>query len=128
LNSKQRVLTVVGGKIPDRVPLCELIIDKKVIKSINPDWSYADIAEETVDMVLTNTPSLLYRKKILDSAKGIFINEWGIIRQESAQSVSMPLSGPIKSKEDLKDYKVPDPNDDFRYLILYWIGSRIVKL
>lgn len=118
MDSRQRVLTVIEGKIPDRVPLCELIIDKRVIKSINPDWSYADIAEETVDMVLTNTPSLLYRKEIIDDAKGIFKNEWGIIRQESAQSVSMPISGPIKSMEDLKNYKVPDPNDDFRYIEL----------
>jgi len=124
MNSRQRVLTVIEGKIPDRVPLCELIIDKRVIKSINPDWGYADIAEETVDMVLTNTPSLLYRKEIIDDAKGIFKNEWGIIRQENAQSVSMPLSGPIKSIEDLKSYKVPDPNDDFRYIELNSLLSR----
>jgi uroporphyrinogen decarboxylase len=118
MNGRQRVITLIEGGIPDRVPLCELIIDAKVIKKINPAWSYMDIAEETVDMVVTNTPSLLYRKEIIDSSKGIFKNEWGIIRQESAQSVSMPLSGPIKSEEDLKDFKVPDPNDDFRYIEL----------
>jgi uroporphyrinogen decarboxylase len=118
MNSRQRVMTMIEGGIPDRVPLCELIIDEKVIKKINPDWSYIDIAEETVDIVVTNTPSLLYRKEIIDASKGIFKNEWGTIRQESAQSVSMPISGPIKSEEDLKNFKIPDPNDDFRYIEL----------
>src|SRR5665647_1277663 len=118
MNSRQRIMTLIKGGIPDRVPLWELIIDEKVIKKINPDWSYIDIAEETVDIVVTNTPSLLYRKEIIDASKGIFKNEWGIIRQESAQSVSMPISGPIKSEEDLKNFKIPDPNDDFRYIEL----------
>ena len=124
MNGRQRVMKLLEGNMPDRVPLCELIIDKEVIKKINPDWSYADIAEEAVDMVVTNTPSLLYRKEMIDASKGIFKNEWGIIRQESTQSVSMPLSGPIKSKEDLKNYRIPDPYDDFRYIELNFLLDR----
>ncbi len=61
MNGRQRVMKLLEGNIPDRVPLCELIIDKEVIKKINPDWSYIDIAEETVDLVVTNTPSLFTR-------------------------------------------------------------------
>jgi len=124
MNSKQRAISVLEGKVPDRVPLFELLVDKRVIKKIKPNGDYADLAEDTLDLVLTNTPSLLYRKKDIDKSKGIFVNEWGIIRQDSGQSVSMPLEGPIKSKEDLEGYKVPDPNDEYRYIELNYLLQR----
>jgi len=124
LNSKQRTISVLQGKIPDRVPLFELLVDKKVIKKIKPDGDYADLAEDTLDLVLTNTPSLLYRKTDIDESKGIFVNEWGTIRRDSGQSVSMPLEGPIKSKDDLKGYKAPDPDDEYRYIELNYLLER----
>lgn len=124
MNSKERVLTVIKGEFPDRVPLFEILIDKRVVEKIKPEGDYSDLAEETLDLVLTNTPSLLYRKKWIDESKRIFVNEWGIVRQESGQSVSMPLSGPIKSREDLKDYKAPDPDDEYRYIELNYLLKR----
>jgi len=124
MNSKQRALAVLQGKTPDRVPLFELLIDKRVINKIKPDGDYADLAEETLDLVLTNTPSLLYRNKYIDKSKGIFTNEWNIVRQDSGQSVSMPLEGPIKSIEDLKNYKAPNPNDEYRYIELNYLLER----
>lgn len=117
-------MTVLDKKIPDRVPLFELLIDKKVIAEINPEADYADFAEENMDFVLTNTPSLLYRSEYINEEKRIFKNEWGVIRQESNQSVSMPISGPIKTKEDLENYKLPDPDDDYRYIELNYLLSR----
>ena len=122
--SKQRVTTVLKGEVPDRVPLFELLIDKRIIEKIKPGGDYADLAEDTLDLVLTNTPSLLYRNKNIDESKGIFVNEWGIVRQESGQSVSMPLQGPIKSREDLKDYNPPDPDDEYRYVELNYLLGR----
>lgn len=75
MDSKQRAIAVLNGKIPDGVPLFELLIDKRVIEKIKPGGGYADLAEETLDLVLTNTPSLLYRNKYIDKSKGIFVNE-----------------------------------------------------
>ncbi|MBC7333030.1 MAG: hypothetical protein H5T85_00965 [Actinobacteria bacterium] len=124
MNSRERAIAVLSGKIPDRVPLFELLIDKRVIEKIKPGSSYADLAENTLDLVLTNTPSLLYRNRWIDESKGIFVNEWGIIRQESGQSVSMPLGGPIKSKEDLESYTPPDPHDEYRYRELHYLLER----
>jgi len=124
LNSRERSLEVLNKKIPDRVPLFELWVDDVVVKKIKPEGEYADLAEESLDLVLTHTPSLLYRNKYIDKSKGIFVNEWGIIRKESGQSVSMPLEGPIKTKEDLKSYKPPDPNDEYRYRELIYLINR----
>lgn len=124
MNSRERSIAVLEGKIPDRVPLFELLIDKSVVKKIKQSEDYADLAEDTLDLVLTNTPSLLYKKKFIDEAEGLFINEWGTIRKESGQSVSMPLEGPIKSREDLDNYKPPDPYDEYRYLELRYLLNR----
>lgn len=124
MNSKERIMSVLNKQIPDRVPLFEGLVDNKVIKKINSDWTYADLAEDFMDIVVTNTPSLLYRKKFIDESKGIFINEWGIKRQESGQSVSMPIEGPIKSSDDLKGYKVPNPYDEYRYNELNYLLDR----
>ena len=124
MNSKERTIAVLNKKIPDRVPIFEALVDKRVIKKINPEWEYADLAEDNLDLVVTNTPSLLYRKTFIDESSGVFINEWGIKRKESGQSVSMPLEGPIKSKEDLTSYEVPDPEDDYRYIELNYLLNK----
>jgi len=127
MNGRQRALAVLNMEIPDRAPMFEGIIDKKVIEKIIPGGDYADIAEDTVDLVVTNTPSLLYRKKYIDKSKGLFINEWGIKRQETGQSVSMPLEGPIRNTDDLAGYRVPDPEDDYRYIELDYLVKRFKK-
>ncbi len=124
MNSRQRSIAVLEGKTPDRVPLFELLIDKNVIKKIKHSGDYADLAEDTLDLVLTNTPSLLYRNKYIDETKGLFVNEWGVTRKESGQSVSMPLEGPIKNKEDLNSYIPPNPNDEYRYRELKYLLDR----
>ncbi len=66
MNERERAITVLNKQIPDRVPIFEGLIDLKVIKKIKPKADYADIAENTIDLVITNTPSLLYRKKFID--------------------------------------------------------------
>jgi uroporphyrinogen decarboxylase len=127
MNGRERAMAAVRGDLPDRVPLFEALIDARVTRAIVASGRYSDpydFIDDTLDFVVTNTPSLLYRKRFVDEAKGIFVNEWGILRQESGQSVSMPLEGPIKSRRDLKGYKPPDPEDDFRYAELKALLNR----
>jgi uroporphyrinogen decarboxylase len=118
MNSRERVLKIIKGEIPDRVPLFELVVDNRIINKIKPNSDYLDFAEDNLDLVLTGSPSTLYKNEYIDKQKKIFINEWKIVRQESGQTVSIPIEGPIKIKEDLKNFKVPDPNDEYRYLQL----------
>ena len=127
MNGRERAVKVLEGEFPDRVPLFEALIDTKVVQAVIENRGYDgvyDFIDDNLDLVLTNTPSLLYRKRFIDEGKGVFVNEWGIVRQESGQSVSMPIEGPIRSKEDLKGYRAPDPNDDFRYVELALLLGR----
>jgi hypothetical protein len=42
MNSRERVLTALERKVPDRVPMLEWSIDSKVIDAIYPQCSYLD--------------------------------------------------------------------------------------
>jgi len=116
MNSRERVFKVLKNETPDRVPLFELLVDDKVIKKIKPNSDYLDFAEDNLDLVLTGSTAEMYRSHYVNEQKRIFINEWKILRQETGQTISVPIDGPIKNKEDLKSYKPPDPNDEYRYL------------
>lgn len=104
---------------PDYVPIFELMIDDKVIQGLCPGGTYEDLAEKyDLDIVLTFTPSSNYRKEWIDREKGIFKDEWGVVRQFSDQTVPFPMEYPIKSEGDLENYCPPDPLDPFRFKTL----------
>ncbi|HOP55309.1 MAG TPA: uroporphyrinogen decarboxylase family protein [bacterium] len=125
MNSYERVLAVISGRIPDRVPIFELLIDRKVIRKITGREDYLDFCERyPIDIVLTNTPSKLYEEKIINSENKIIVNEWGVVRQYTEEEVSIPLEGPIKTPEDLEHYEAPDPYKERRYEELREIVKR----
>ena len=116
MNSYERVRTVLEGGIPDRVPSFELLIDPHVTAGIVPSGDYLDLADELdLDILVTQTPSKLYREEVIDPVKHIIRNEWGILRQYNTELVSHPLHGPIETLEDAMNYKAPDPDDDYRF-------------
>ena len=82
MNSYERVTAVLNGEVPDRVPAFELMIDPKVIRGIIGTDRYTDLCEELdIDIVMSQTPSKMYREEILDKEKQLVRNEWGILRQ-----------------------------------------------
>lgn len=125
MNSYERVLTVLQGEIPDRVPSFELLIDPRIAQGIVGTDSYLDLCDELdLDIVVSQTPSKLYREEVLDAEKHIIRNEWGIVRQYNEELVSHPLHGPIETLEDALNYKAPDPDDDYRFEYLKEIVKR----
>lgn len=116
------------------MPIFELLVDQHVVKQVVPSGDYADFAEQVgLDLVLTGTPSKLYRETPLDPAQGLYLNEWGVVRQYGAQIVSMPKEGPIKRPEDLDRYEPPSPDDPMRYeqlsaLLRRFKGKKLVGM
>lgn len=116
MTSFKRAELALRRKIPDRVPVFELVIDPGVIKGICPGCSYSDFAQQYgLDIVMTGTPSSNYRKEMIDEKSGTFRDEWGVIRKYSDQTVPFPMEGPIKTEGDLKNYHPPDPLDPLRF-------------
>ena len=125
MNSYERVVKVLNGEIPDRVPTFELMIDPRVIKGITGGNNYMDLCEQLdMDVVVSQTPSKLYREEILDEQKKIIKNEWGILRQYNNEIVAHPLHGPIETLEDALAYEAPDPLDDYRFEYLRELVKR----
>ncbi len=132
MNSFERVERVLHGEIPDRVPTFELMIDPKVIRGITGTDSYMDLCEELdIDIVMSQTPSKLYREEVVDAQKQIVKNEWGVMRQYNGEIVPHPLHGPIETLEDALAYRAPDPAEDFRFdylreLVKRFKGKRFI--
>ncbi len=117
MTGRERAEAALKRGTPDRVPVFELLIDPGVIRGICPECSYVEFAEQYVlDIVLTGTPSANYRMEPIDEKSRTYRDEWGVARQFSEQMVPFPMGGPIKTPEDLKSYKPPDPIDPFRFI------------
>ena len=132
MNSYERVVTVLNGEIPDRVPSFELLIDPRVVRGITGTESVFHLYDDLdIDIVMSETPSKMYKEKVIDEQKHIIENEWGILREYSAEVVSHPLHGPIKTLEDAMNYKAPDPTLDYRFdylkeLVKRYKGKRFI--
>ncbi len=111
LTNLERVMKAVHRQEPDVVPTFEIDIDERVIDALKPGASYEDFIEYMdIDAVCyheTRTDSY----EVLDKAKRIVRDQWGAIKQYSGVSLSIPmlLEPALKSKADLKKYKLPDP-------------------
>ena len=125
MNSFERVSAMLQGEIPDRVPTFEIMIDPKTITALVGHNSYMDLCDTLdIDIVVTPTPSKMYREKVIDEEKRIIVNEWGIKRQYTEEIVPLPIKGPIETMEDLKSYQPPDPLDDYRFEALKELVKR----
>ena len=125
MNAYERVVTVLNGGIPDRVPTFELMIDPKVIRGIIGTDDYMDLCDELdIDIVMSETPSRMYREEVVDEEKQIIRNEWGVLRQYNGEIVAHPLHGPIETLEDAMAYRAPDPTDDYRFEYLRKLVKR----
>ena len=129
MNSLERVKAALERRVPDRVPTFEWILDKLVIEGIcGKGCSLEDFVEKMdIDGIVI---SPLNKNNIIGNRH--FIDEWGI-EKKSIHTDPLPLavSGPIRSKKDLKTYKSPDPlapyrMDNLRKAVKRFKGKRAI--
>lgn len=122
MNSLDRVIKTIEHIEPDRVPIGEPFIDQKVIDQIHSGMSYEDFCDEyDIDIVWTMERN---DYTILDHEKKIYKDEWGVIGKLGEDYFGVPIEPPIKSKEDLKHFSIPDPFADGRLKNLPELVSR----
>jgi uroporphyrinogen decarboxylase len=122
MNSAQRVFKVLNGAVPDRVPLMEVVIDKKVRDSILPGSSYEDFIDEMdIDVVCCEIWSQDNKElKWVDERKKIYRDKWGALQRLTEEFLPVPVKPPrIRNLDDFKSYTPPDPAapgllDDFK--------------
>jgi uroporphyrinogen decarboxylase len=112
--SYDRIMTVLRGGIPDRVPMYELTINPGVIHGLEPGMDYFDFVEHAgYDAVGPNaTWDSLGRVRWIDEPKRVFIDRWGVVRRLMEDVIPVPIEGPIKSAADLAAFRPPRPEED----------------
>lgn len=123
MNGLERVMTALRLKEPDRVPHFERLA-KRVRESILPGSSEDDIAEHLdLDGVrfIDRTHSWSYED--IGRGEKVKRDQWGGFVRYSSEDNPIPMEPAIKSEKDLDTYKLPDPDEDWRYEHL----KRLVK-
>jgi len=111
MTSYERVMTVLKGQVPDRIPHFEWIIDQKVREIICPGGSMEEFTVRMgLDAMLTSPDY-----KTVQLSPNTFKNEWGCVMEKGAEQHSTTLEGPIQSLDDFKNYTPPDPYAAYRY-------------
>ncbi len=123
MNGLERVMTALRIQEPDRVPHFERIANR-VREGILPGASEEDIVEYLdLDGIrfIDRTHSWSY--EMVDERKRIKRDQWGGLVRYTSEDNPVPMEPAIKSETDLDTYKLPDPDEEWRYEHL----KRLVK-
>lgn len=106
MNSKERVITALQLKQPDRVPFFEWDINHEVMNRIEGKrTNLIDFVEKwDIDGIIIY-PN--YKKSFIDD--DTYIDEWKIVRKIVTEDYPIPVEGPVKQQKDLKKIEIPDP-------------------
>ncbi len=119
MTSKERFMCALKGGQPDRVPVFDFVFSQYVfeqaIKHRPDDYNSADAIEAARVMSLDGVWIPFggfsgFKPRFL--AENIYVDEWGTTYKKDltiAWPIDAPIDYPIKNRQDLKAYKVPDP-------------------
>lgn len=123
MTGKERFLTAMAHKQPDRIPLFDFLFMQDLFKEVlghRPEVYNAEDAvrcsfELGMDSVWIPSDGFAgYAPKTLD--EGIYEDEWGTVYQKSVSSwpIDAPIRYPIEDWSDYKNWRCPDPHDSHR--------------
>jgi len=116
MNSVQRVFTALRGGKPDRVPVLEFVIDKKVAAAAVPGCR--DTADCMDRLGMDGVGCGAVFSKVSENPDGTYVDEWGVVYKPGQEAVAHPLSGPVSSLADAREYRAPDPDAAHRLGVL----------
>jgi uroporphyrinogen decarboxylase len=111
MNPAERVMCVLRGEEPDRIPHFEWVIDRKIRHALCPG---ATTEEFTVRMGLD---AMLTAPDYCSTqvAPHRFRNEWGIVVERGEEQHSTVVEAVISTLDDLKNYQPPAPHAPHRF-------------
>lgn len=111
MTSVERVLCVLRNEQPDRIPHFEWIIDRQVREAILPGCTMEEFTVRMgLDAILT-APDIQHEQ----IGPKRFRNEYGVVVEKSAEEHSYAVQSPIKTLDDLRNYRPPDPHAPGRF-------------
>ena len=111
MNSVERVTAALKREQPDRVPIIEAVVDLKVRQGLFPNAIEVGAFSEAIGLDAVAT-GLEFRRQT-DSPDS-YTDEWGVYYRGAIEALSHPVRGPIATRDDLKEYRPPDPEAPWR--------------
>ena len=119
MNRKQRFLAALNHHIPDRVPLFDFLFQQPLYTALigHAPESYNGADAVRCALALDHDGVWLpfggfsgYQPRYL--RENVYVDEWGTTYQKNEASwpLDAPVDFPIKTRADLKSYRVPDPS------------------
>ena len=124
MKPKERFTCALKGGIPDIIPLFDFLFSKKLFKDVlgyevkgYDNLEALKLAEALGHDGLYVLPDLPKNYKLNFISDSEYIDEWGTTFKinDSSWPFSAPVNYSIKDKIDLKNFKIPDPNNESRY-------------
>jgi uroporphyrinogen decarboxylase len=118
MNRKERFLTAVTNRQPDRVPLFDFLFQQPLYEALIGRRPDAYNARDAIDCALALDHDAVwlpfggfsgFQPKYLD--QDTYIDEWGTTfrRNEASWPIDAPVDYPIRTRDDLRRYRPPDP-------------------
>jgi uroporphyrinogen decarboxylase len=110
MTGRERILTTLERREPDRVPTCEWVLSPKVMRGVcGTEDDIRFVREMDLDGISVGLDS---ETTALDAAR--ITDEWGITRTVS-DDYPMAVGYPIKDMEDFKHFSPPEPLQPYRF-------------
>ena len=128
MNGYQRIKAAMQRQQPDRIPIMEFGIHRRVIDGLCPGGEYFDLVEALdLDGVCVGGRHL---PKHEDTSERVLVNEWGVRFGRTAEAYA-PIEGPIATEADLARFEPPDPYHpdmvaDLRKAVARFKGKRFI--
>ena len=126
MTSAERIFTALERKIPDRIPVMEMIIHPKIIRALKFKDYFELVDTLELDAVMVGGQQLAMRADDIETSgkqRKVYVNEWGVTMCCTGEVVDVPIDYPIKKPEDFKQYIPPDPGKN---KLLEWLPE-VVK-
>ena len=110
MNGKDRIMTALQHQEPDRVPIFEWSINPNVMEALTGSrslWKFVETYD--LDAVCVG---LATRKNYVSG--DTYYDDFGVLRKES-DDYHVALKHVINQPSDLSRYKMPNPDDAYRY-------------
>ncbi len=122
MNGYERFLTALRRQEPDRLPLWELIVNEPTLSTWGASCLEEFVEQEDLDGITIFEqmplrpfdPAELPAEKCARAQGGLVIDDWGIVWGLAEPGIHYPVCGPIRTAVDLKRYRPPDPEAEYR--------------
>jgi len=108
VNSVERVFAALRREQPDRVPVMEFLVDEQVARAAGPGCRDAADCMDRLDMDAVSCGASF--PPVRENADGSYLDEWGVAYRRGAEAVAHPVGGPIRTLDDARAYRPPDPD------------------